>query len=74
MFLSRADMILLLLLTQQVLQKFGSNQVHVQVAFKSDLNRTKWDSQNIMNFKDSNSSVFEEQFFHMVHIFIWSAR
>ena len=72
MFLSFADTILLLLLTQQVWHKFGSNQVHVQVAFKNDLNWTKWNSQNIMNFKDSNSSVFEDQFFHTISIFIWS--
>jgi hypothetical protein len=42
MFLSCTDMIILLLLTQQVGHKFGSNQVHVQVAFKNDLNWTKY--------------------------------
>lgn len=70
MVLAHADMILLLLHTQQEWHKFGQTPTHVQTVFQIFLNWSMWNSQHVSNFTGSDYFVCKARVLHSIHIFI----
>lgn len=66
--LAHTDMDLLLLFPQYAEHKFGSSVMHAQFVLPNALNWPRWNSHQTSSLMDSNSSVFEYLFLHL----IWS--
>jgi hypothetical protein len=64
-----ADVTLLLNLIQQVEHEFGGNLMRVQIVFANTWNAAIYNSQHVGSFLNSDSSIFEDVFLHLIHIF-----
>jgi len=59
---------------QHALHEFGSNVTDVQVHFQNVPDSTRWNSQPVINFKGSDSSIFKVKWIHTFTCFACQRR